>query len=137
MIYLSQRDHTLSKWAGLQEISEAIDSPVFFTSKILQQLSKANLILSVRGPRGGFKKLDEGSVSLIDVIHAIDGKKITQNCVLGFGGCNMNHPCALHFKFLEIRKNMNKMLEETSMQELGKMVENDNVFLKKSLFNIN
>jgi len=130
MIFLWQRDYSLSKWARPQEISAAIDSPVFFTSKILQQLSKANLIFSMRGPNGGFKKLDEGSVSLMDVIHAIDGKKITQNCVLGFGGCNMIHPCALHFKFLEIRKDMNKMLEETSIQELGKLIENDNVFLK-------
>lgn len=130
MIFLWQRDYSLSKWAKIQEIAEAIDSPVFFTSKILLQLSKANLILSMRGPKGGFKKLDVGSVSLIDVIHAIDGKKMTEKCVLGFGECDMSHPCALHFKFVETRTKMNKMLSETSIEELGKMIHNDNAFLK-------
>ena len=38
---------------GLKEIAEKIDSPVAFTAKILQVLSRENIIHSVKGV-GGF-----------------------------------------------------------------------------------
>lgn len=130
MIFLWQRENKDSKWAGVQEIAKAIDSPVAFTSKILQQLTKAELIISMRGPSGGFSKLDQGEVSLIDIVHAIDGKKITHKCILGFGSCSEKHPCALHFRFMEIRQNLNKVLSESTMHEMAELVGAGIVYLK-------
>ena len=40
---------------GLKNISKEIDSPEPFTAKILQQLSKNNIIESIKGPPGGFQ----------------------------------------------------------------------------------
>lgn len=130
MIYLWQRDSSQAKWAGVQEIAGAIDSPIAFTSKILQQLARANLVFSMRGPHGGFSKLEHGEVTLMDIIHATDGEKITHKCILGFGDCSVQHPCALHFKFAEIRVKLNQVLSDASMKELGELVGGGKVFLK-------
>ena len=37
-----------------KEIAKSIDSPEAFTAKILQKLSKTNVIRSMKGPNGGF-----------------------------------------------------------------------------------
>mgnify|MGYP002795141008 FL=1 len=38
---------------NLKEIAAAIDSPIAFTAKILQQLVKSNIVESVKGAKGG------------------------------------------------------------------------------------
>ncbi len=47
----SRQDERVS----LNDIASAIDSPVSFTSKILQKLVKSKLIDSVKGSAGGFE----------------------------------------------------------------------------------
>ena len=39
---------------SLKEIAEKTDAPPAFTAKVLQELAKADIILSFKGPRGGF-----------------------------------------------------------------------------------
>ncbi|MGN6646883.1 MAG: RrF2 family transcriptional regulator [Cytophaga sp.] len=43
------------KRSSLKEIAAQIDSPEAFTAKILQVLSRNNLIDSSKGPQGGFE----------------------------------------------------------------------------------
>src|SRR5680860_1058143 len=67
---------------NLKEIASAIDSPVAFTAKILQLLSKKNVIHSVKGAYGGFeidrKRID--TLKLSEIVNAIDGDKIYDGC---------------------------------------------------------
>lgn len=53
IIYIWTKSLQDSK-AGAKEIGSEIDAPEAFTAKILQQLSRAKLIGSVKGPNGGF-----------------------------------------------------------------------------------
>ena len=41
--------------AGLKDIAFATNSPEAFTAKILQTLVRENLLLSIKGPNGGFE----------------------------------------------------------------------------------
>lgn len=47
----SKKNHRVS----LRMIAKAIDSPVAFTAKILQQLASHGIISSVQGAMGGFE----------------------------------------------------------------------------------
>ena len=53
MIYIESNGVDNSK-IKLNEIAEAIDSPVAFTAKILQQLKRNGLLISTIGAKGGF-----------------------------------------------------------------------------------
>jgi len=53
-IFIAQKSTEETK-LSIDDIAKAIDSPKSFTAKILQQLTKNNLVISsVRGPNGGF-----------------------------------------------------------------------------------
>ena len=69
MIYLNTRKND-EGLAGLKDVTQAIDSPEAYTAKILQQLVKSNLLMSVRGPSGGFK-VPERSISLLEISNSM------------------------------------------------------------------
>lgn len=60
-------------------ISEKYNIPLEYLLKILQQLVKANLLRSKRGPRGGFSLARPvKKITLLDVIEAVDGPMVSQ-----------------------------------------------------------
>src|SRR5690554_6544019 len=75
---------------SLKEISEKIDSPEAFTAKILQQLARNGIIISYKGPHGGFQiekpKLE--TIHLNEIVDALDGDSIYNGCGLGLKECN-------------------------------------------------
>ena len=57
-----------------QSISKAYGIPLEYLLKIMQQLVRANVLRSKRGPRGGFWLARPASkISMLDVIEAVDG----------------------------------------------------------------
>ena len=118
---------------SLKEIAEKINSPAAFTAKILHQLSKCNVLDSIKGPTGGFEISKENikTIMLSDIVFAIDGNSIYEGCALGFDECNSNKPCPVHDKFLAIRDDLKNMLKKTSLFELATKLENGLTFLKQ------
>ncbi|HAH56565.1 MAG: Rrf2 family transcriptional regulator [Lentimicrobium sp.] len=121
------------KKTGLKELAKAIDSPEAYTSKILQQLVRNNVIVSEKGPTGGFSigKSDIDTLKLSKVVMAIDGDEIYQGCGLGFHHCDENQPCPIHHQFKAIRNDLKNMLETTTLLELSKDIKNGISFLKR------
>src|SRR5690606_24529160 len=104
MIFIDNRSKDGEK-AGSKEISKEIDSSESFIAKILQDLSRKGLVLSTKGPNGGFfldEKLLEGS--LASIIKAVDGEKIFSGCGLGLKRCSEAKPCPIHYQFKIIRE---------------------------------
>jgi Rrf2 family protein len=118
---------------SVNEIAEKIDSPIAFTAKILQQLSRNNVIHSVKGPTGGFEieRTDMEAVKLNMVVKAIDGDQIYVGCGLGLKECDAGKPCPLHDKFVDIRTDLRHMLESTSLYELATGLEVGLTYLKR------
>jgi len=121
------------KRVSLNEIAEEINSPVAFTAKVLQQLTRKSIVDSVRGPAGGFeiKKSKANKIKLSKIVSAIDGDSIYKDCALGFKNCNERLPCSLHHRFVTIRNELKKMLEETSLLDLSKDINDGLTFLKR------
>jgi len=56
------------------EIAETYDMPLAFLLKIMQQLVMANILISKRGPRGGFTMArPPKDISMLEIIEAVDG----------------------------------------------------------------
>ena len=122
-----------NKKTGLKELAKAIDSPEAYTSKILQLLARNNVIISEKGPTGGFSidKSDIETLKLSTVVMAIDGDDIYKGCGLGFHHCDENQPCPIHHQFKAIRDDLKTMLETTTLLELSKDINNGISFLKR------
>lgn len=118
---------------GLNEIAKEIDSPIAFTAKILQQLTRNQIIESVKGSTGGYEISTEKAkeITLSKIVSAIDGDSIYKGCGLGFPNCDENKPCSVHHQFKSIRNDLKEMLETTSLLDLSNDVNNGLSFLKR------
>ena len=57
-----------------QDIAEAYDIPLEYLLKILQQLVRADILRSKRGPRGGFSLAKPTTkITLLEILEAVDG----------------------------------------------------------------
>lgn len=131
MIFIAKRSKAGEK-AGIKEISKEIDSPESFIAKILQDLSRKGLVLSTKGPNGGFfmdEKLLGGS--LADIVKSVDGEKIFSGCGLGLKQCSEAQPCPIHYQFKVIRQEMRDMLEGAKLSSFTEQLENKLTFLKR------
>lgn len=120
------------KRATLKDIAEDIGSPVAFTAKILQQLTKNNLIDSTKGPMGGFHISPEKmkQIKLVEIVGAIDGLDIFTQCGLGLKECSETKPCPVHNKFKNVREGLFQMMDSTSVFELATGLEKKLTYLK-------
>lgn len=132
IIYIAQQSDIDSR-VSLSTISEAVNSPQAFTAKVLQQLTRNDIVKSIKGPYGGFviENNKMKTVKLSDVVKILDGDSIYTSCGLGLKKCNKNSPCPLHFKFIEIRNELKNMLENTTLEMLVSDMSTDMFYLKR------
>lgn len=117
--------------AGLKDIAFATNSPEAFTAKILQTLVRENLLLSIKGPNGGFEISEEGrKIPLYRIVQVIDGDSIFTGCALGLQVCSENHPCAVHHKFKAIRDHLTGMMMTTTLQDMALGINTGTSFLR-------
>lgn len=123
----------LGRKVSLKEVALAIESPAAYTSKILQQLIRNNIINSDKGPWGGFSmnKQELNKVKLSTIVSAIDGDDIYKGCGLGLKQCNEHKPCPVHYRFKVVRDELKKMLETSTVDSLAIDYEKGLTFLKR------
>jgi len=130
-IYIAEQSID-GKRVSIKEVTKAINSPEAYTSKILQQLRKDEIINSDRGPGGGFSidnKTME-SITLKDIVYSFDGDKIYKDCGLGLKQCNAAKPCPVHYEFIDVRNKLTSLLEETTIKSLALQLQGGLSFLK-------
>lgn len=132
IIFIAQQTMQNNK-VSVSTISEEINSPQAFTAKILQKLTRNNIVKSVKGPYGGFEieKAKLETITLSNVVVLFDGDAIYTQCGLGLTQCNHNSPCPMHHKFIKIRKELKNMLENTTLLELLNNLDSDLLKLKR------
>ncbi len=101
------------------EIAAALHIPKEFVSKILQSLTKKDIIASKKGKAGGFYLAKEpDQIRLIDIVVAIDGIDTFERCVLGFPECSPDHPCPVHDRWGVLRDEAFRMLKAETLDQL-------------------
>lgn len=124
VVYIaSETDDT--KKVGIQEICNHIEAPQHFTAKILQTLTRKQLVNSQKGVNGGFSLNDvQKKKSLKEIVEAIDGEQLFIGCGLGLKQCSESKPCPIHNQFKDIRNRLTKMMDTTSIEMLAKRLLN-------------
>lgn len=109
---------------GLKTIAKEQDIPKHFLSKILQLLVKHKLLVSMKGPTGGFNlNRSAEKITLIEIIEAIDGLDIFNQCGIGFKRCNDDHPCPIHEDYKKVRNQVEQLFRNKTLKELAEDVE--------------
>lgn len=130
-LYIAKRS-LKGERVSLKEIAREIESPEAFTAKILQQLARDEVVVSIKGPKGGFDitKKEMKRIKLVDIVKSIDGEEVFVTCGLGLNKCSAEKPCPVHDQFVEIRTNMERMLNSTSLWEFATQLDDGATFLK-------
>ena len=81
----------------IDEISENNNIPRHFLAKILKELTRANLLHSVKGARGGYTLAKRPSdISLLQVMEVASGPMALNVCIDGGGKCPESRSCVLY-----------------------------------------
>ncbi len=119
-----------NKKVMVKDISEPINVPQAYIAKLLQQLSRKNIISSTRGPKGGFYlSIQDRENSIMDIIKALDTEKRISACQLSLEKCDIEKPCPLHNILNPCRSNMINSLQRVCIKDLALEVELGNAFL--------
>lgn len=131
MLFVAQKSKSNTK-VGVKQIAKAIGSPEPFIAKILQDLGKKGLVLSAKGPTGGFY-MDNAAMknSLADIVYAIDGDKLFTGCGLGLKSCSAKMPCPVHDEFVVVRKHIKAMMQNTRLGDYNTALELGEKYLKR------
>ncbi len=117
MSYMSNSDKKVL--FNAKDISDKLSIPYKFLTKVMSDLVKANLILSIRGREGGYKIARESStIAIIEIIHLFNDFTHREECLLGIGKCDSLNRCSMHDRWVEPKNLIQKMFEETTLQNL-------------------
>lgn len=119
ILYLSGKNG--SEVTPLSEISEGQGIPEKFLAKIFQSLSKAGIVRSHRGVRGGFtlaRKPEE--ITVKEVLETIQGPYHLMKCLNDLKYCEMQADefCALRELLLLAERQLVSIFEKHTMADL-------------------
>lgn len=113
------------KAVKIKDISESQGIPIHFLGKILQILVKHKILISIKGPHGGFMMgVNSNDISLYEIVGIIDGHNIFDQCGIGFKICSDEHPCPVHNEFKIVKAKIKALLENKTIAELCDDVKN-------------
>lgn len=130
VIYLAL-NNAEEKKIGIKEISTELNIPTPFLGKILQMLAKNKLLISTKGPNGGFGLgRPANKITLLNIIEIIDGLGLFEDCLIGLSSCSANKhnevQCPTHKFFLPISKQIYDMFNTETIKILADEIKASN-----------
>jgi Rrf2 family protein len=100
-------------------VAESLSLPANFLSKTLQQLERHGLVNSQPGPKGGFiLARPPETIALLEIIEALDGKSLAEECYLGLGSCGNLYQCPIHEECSMGNQRLRLALSRSTLQSL-------------------
>jgi Rrf2 family protein len=107
--------------ASRAELADAAECPEQFLSKVLQNLTRAGLVISHRGNTGGFELPDNhNAATMLEIVEAIEGPLRLNLCLVSEGACPRESGCAAHFVWLEAQEAMAAVLRSATIGDLAR-----------------
>ncbi len=102
------------------EAAEKVGSTRGFMPQVLAPLVQRGWVRSDPGPTGGYVLLaDLASISLLDLVDAVEGPTETEVCVLDGGRCgDVGHHCAIHNAWSRARSQLLNELATTTLYHI-------------------
>lgn len=129
LLYLSE-PHGGGREASAKDLAELQGVPVEYVAKLFTRLSRAGIVAATEGVRGGFRLArPAASISVLDIVNAIDGEKALFDCREIRANCAVfdDKPpawatrgvCSIHAVMLDAEKRMNEALAAHSLADMA------------------
>ena len=106
--------------ASAREIAEQYDIPIELMAKVLQRLVRARLLISTQGTRGGYTlSRPSDTISVADVIQAIDGPFTVTACSSEKNDCEQYSKCSIRDPLWQIRERIVAALGTVTLSEMA------------------
>ncbi len=135
LVYI-QLQNWKEKRPGVIEIAKEIEAPEAYSAKILQVLTKHQLVSSMKGRGGGFFfHNDQTSLTLFKVILTVEGEACFTKCGFGLKNCHDINPCPLHDRYKSIREGFLKIAKTETIQTISQKIAEGKAYLKSAFIN--
>ncbi len=103
-----------------RRIAERMAIPERFLHQVLSDLSRAGIVEGTVGKGGGYAlRRDPRSLSLLEVIEAVEGPARSEQCVLEDRRCDEDRACALHPVWSAAQSAFIHVLEATTIDRIA------------------
>jgi Rrf2 family nitric oxide-sensitive transcriptional repressor len=100
------------------QIAEATQVPAGYLAKVMQGLSRAQVVKSQRGLNGGFSLArDPGTLSVLEVVNAVDPLRRFSECPLGIAS-HGRQLCPLHRRLDDAAQMVEDCFRQTMVSDL-------------------
>ncbi len=109
--------HQENKYSSKQ-LSEILNIPYKYLSKIMTKLTKNEILISIKGKYGGFvivKNIKD--IKIIDIVAVFDDIN-HKECVLLDIKCNVDQKCIMHDKWQKPKCAIDDFFTQTTLAEL-------------------
>lgn len=123
----------------IPEISRESRVPGPYVAKIFRDLVRQDILESRKGPHGGFRfKRDPGTISLKQVVDAVDDGARMNACAMGLDECSVANACPLHNVWTDAKKKIMTLLEKETLRSVKKKFSQKSYrAVSRSLLNMN
>ena len=127
LIYLGKYSEE-DKRIGIKKISEDLNLSSPFLGKILQNLVKQKLLISTKGPNGGFALAKKsGEITMWDIVTKVDGEEFFTNCLISLEPCKTHDPtkplCPVHSQYDQLRSEITTFYKKTTLEIISQDID--------------
>ena len=102
------------------ELSSAAECPEQFLCKVLQNLTRAGLVVSHRGNTGGFELEDlHRNASLLEIVEAVEGPIRLNLCLTSDRACARQSWCPAHCVWADAQAALTGVLREATISRMA------------------
>jgi Rrf2 family protein len=117
VLHISQ--HGVDRPVRVGEIAAALRIPHNYLSKILHQLARHGVLVSLRGKAGGFQlAVAPDRLPLSQVVTLFDRVEERRRCLLGRPQCSDRTACAAHTRWKAVGDTVAEFFRETTVADL-------------------
>jgi FeS assembly SUF system regulator len=128
MTFLAQHPQNNYSARGISEVTRL---PVTTVSKILKRLCGAQLLLSIRGSRGGYRLAYPSSqISLAQIINAMEDDVAVTECSTDHSHCQFQQYCAVSGNWQLISRALGQALASISLADLAQPISDISLTLQ-------
>lgn len=119
LIAVRHLEKTSGKLVSVNEISKLYGIPRELLAKTMQKLASANIVKSVKGPRGGYKtKNKAANTTLNDFFEILEGPTAIMDCYFE-SGCDHLTNCNIRTPINKINNSIRNLFDNLTLADIS------------------
>ena len=104
----------------IKDLARSVRASESYLARVMLWLTKAGLLRSIRGKKGGFVfKIPPNQITIADVVMAIDSDAAQYSCPWEERGCQLHAGCTLVNLFQEAQREMLRVLGRLTIADVA------------------